>query len=326
MSTLKAEILSVLAGRPGQYFSGGALADQFNVSRNAVWKAIRQLQTEGYAIDGITNKGYALTSDGNIISEACIRHDLTARIFGRKIRIYPELDSTNSAAKALADQEDAHGTVIIADSQSGGRGRYGRPFFSPKKSGIYMSLFLRPSLKAEQALMITSCAAVAVAEAIEKLYPVNVQIKWVNDLYVNQRKVCGILTEAGIGFENGQLDYVVIGIGVNTGAVTFPKDLAPIATSLENETGIAVSRNRLIAEILNSLESRFETMTDGSFLQESRRRSILLGREILVISANETYPAKAIDIDSHGFLIAETANGRVSLNSGEVSIRLSPSK
>lgn len=325
MSTLKTHILSVLAEHPGEYFSGGALAGQFGVSRNAVWKAIRQLQSEGYAIEGITNKGYALLSDSNIISEACIRHNLLTRTFGKNIYIYPELDSTNVTAKALAEQKDAHGTVIIADSQRSGRGRYGRPFFSPKKSGIYMSLFLRPQLKPEQALLITSCAAVAVAEAIEKLYPLNVQIKWVNDLYVNQKKVCGILTEAGIGFENSQLDYIVIGIGINTGAVTFPEELRQIATSLENESGISISRNRLIAEILNCLESRFETMTDGSFLHESRRRSILLGKEILVISANGTYPAKAAKIDDHGFLVIETSDGRKTLSSGEVSIRLSPS-
>lgn len=321
MSTLKEHLLKALVDGQGSYFSGSALAEKYGVSRNAVWKAVKQLQNEGYCIDAVTNKGYAFISDDDILSEACIQKHLRTKMLGRKLRIYTELYSTNKTAKEAASEGAPHGTVILAEKQNGGHGRYGRPFFSPEKSGIYMTVLLRPHLKAEQSLLITSCTAVAAAEAIEKLFPVNVQIKWVNDLFVNQKKICGILTEAGIGFENGELEYVAIGIGINSGAAHFPKELELIAASLENESGIHVSRNRLIAEILNCLESHLETMADRRFLAESRRRSILLGKKINVVTMSETYPAVAEAINEDGFLIVRTEKGLETLNSGEVSIR-----
>ena len=322
MSELKENILHILVDGEGRYFSGNDLAAQLGVSRNAVWKAVKQLQNTGYRIDSVTNKGYTFVSDDNTLSEACIRKSLHTKQLGSKIHIFPAIDSTNKKAKSMAGAGAPNGTVIIAETQSGGHGRYGRPFFSPEKSGIYMSVLLRPHMLPEDALLLTSCAAVAVAEAIESLADVSVQIKWVNDLLIHQKKICGILTEAGIGFENGVLDYVVIGIGVNTGAVTFPDELADIATSIENESGCPISRNRLIAEILNALEHHIATMNDKAFLEESRRRSILIGQNINVITMNETYPAKAVAIDDHGFLIVEADGRRFALNSGEVSTRL----
>lgn len=323
MSILKEQLLKTLVGSQGSYFSGNALAKKYNVSRNAVWKAVKQLQNEGYRIDAVPNKGYTFISDDDILSEACIQKYLHTKALGKKICIYPELYSTNKTAKEAASEGAPHGTVILAEKQNGGHGRYGRAFFSPEKSGVYMTVLLRPHISAEKSLLITSCTAVAVAKAIEKLFPVHVQIKWVNDLFVNQKKICGILTEAGIGFENGELDYIIIGIGINSGTVTFPKELETIAASLENESGVHVSRNRLIAEILNSLENHIETMDDKRFLSESRRRSILLGKKINVVTMSETYPAVAEAIDDNGFLIIRTEKGLETLNSGEVSIRLS---
>lgn len=322
MSELKENILHILVGGEGCYFSGSDLAAQLGVSRNAVWKAVKQLQNTGYHIEAITNKGYTLIPDDNVLSEARIKKALRTKSIGQELVILPETDSTNKQAKAMAAAGAKDGTVVIAETQSGGHGRYGRPFFSPEKSGIYMSVLLRPHLKPEDAMLLTSCAAVAVARAIEKLADVSVQIKWVNDLLINNKKICGILTEAGIGFENGALDYVVIGIGINTGAVVFPDELQTIATSIENESGRPVSRSRLIAEILNMLEQHLETMNDRTFLDESRRRSTLLGKEINVITMNETYPAKAVSIDDNGFLIVEAGGRQFALNSGEVSTRL----
>lgn len=324
MSELKEKILHILVSDEQHYFSGSGLAAQLGVSRNAVWKAVKQLQNSGYHIEAVTNKGYMLIPDDNILSEARIKKALHTKTLGQNLLILPTIDSTNKKAKAMAASGAAHGTVIIAETQSGGHGRYGRPFFSPKGSGIYMSVLLRPCLKPEDALLLTSCAAVAIAEAIEEVSDVSVQIKWVNDLLINQKKVCGILTEAGIGFENGELDYVVMGIGMNTGSMTFPDELSDIATSIENESGSPVSRNRLIAEVLNTLEQHIEAMNDRTFLEESRRRSVLLGKDINVITMTETYPAKAADIDENGFLIVEADGKRFALNSGEVSTRLIP--
>lgn len=322
MSTVKENILHLLVNGQGKYFSGSELAKQLGVSRNAVWKAVKQLQSAGYQIDAVTNKGYTFISEDDMLSDACIQKYLSTKALGRNLQIFPSLESTNKTAKTMAAQGAPDGTVIIADTQSQGHGRYGRPFFSPEKSGIYMSVLLRPHLKPEDALLLTSCAAVATAQAIESLADVSVQIKWVNDLFINNKKICGILTEAGIGFENGALDYVVIGIGINAGKVTFPDDLKSIATSIENESGIPISRNRLIAEVLNKLEAHIQTMHNRSFLSESRKRSILLGKEINVITMNETYPAKALEINDDGFLIVEAKGKRHVLNSGEVSIRI----
>lgn len=322
MSTVKENVLHILVNGQGTYFSGSALANQLGVSRNAIWKAVKQLQNAGYQIDAATNKGYAFISEDDMLSDACIQKYLTTKVLGRNLQIFPSLESTNKTAKTMAAQGAPDGTVIIAETQSHGHGRYGRAFFSPEKSGIYMSVLLRPHLKPEDALLLTSCAAVAIAHAVEQLADVSVQIKWVNDLLIHEKKICGILTEAGIGFENGALDYVVIGIGINTGKTSFPDDLKSIATSIENESGLPVSRNRLIAEVLNQLEAHIHTMHDRSFLSESRKRSILLGKAIHVITMNETYPAKAIEINDDGFLIVEANGQRQLLNSGEVSIRL----
>ena len=258
------------------------------------------------------------------LKEQGIRDGLSSRDFVKEILIFQELDSTNRYLKELARQEKPEGTVILAERQSAGRGRLGRSFFSPEDTGIYMSILLRPKLTLEQSVRITSMAAVAAARAIEQVCGIPAQIKWVNDIFLNRKKVCGILTEAGIDYENGILEYAVLGIGVNVGTMEFPEELRSIATSVSNECGREISRNRLIAEILNELDAWYPTLQDGGFLKESRVRSILLGEEILVLDASAeggAYPAKAVDLDEFGHLIIEKEGQRMLLNSGEVSIR-----
>lgn len=240
------------------------------------------------------------------------------------IIILEETDSTNSVLKELAMTGAPEGTVVIADKQSAGRGRLGRSFFSPEGAGIYMSVLLRPQIELQKSVRITSMAAVAVACAMEKESGLFAQIKWVNDVFLNAKKVCGILAEAGFTPE-GALDYVVLGIGVNVGRMEFPDELKEIATSVNNECGYEkVSRNELIAAILNEIEAWYPTIKDGSFIEENRRHSILLGRDILVLGTdgNASYKAKAVDLDDMGHLIIERNGKREELNSGEVSIRL----
>ena len=194
-------------------------------------------------------------------------------------RIYlEETDSTNRYAKELAAKGTPAGTVVIANRQSAGRGRLGRSFFSPEDKGIYMSILLRPKLQPERAAMITSMAAVAVARAIERAGGVEAQIKWVNDIFLNQKKVCGILTEAGFDAVSGRMDYAVLGIGVNVGVMDFPAELKKIATSVSNECGFEVAKETLTEEILRELEQWYPTLEDGSFLEESKKRSILMCR------------------------------------------------
>ena len=256
------------------------------------------------------------------LSETEIRRWLAAKELGESLEIHTQLDSTNNRAKELASQGAPHGMTIIADSQTGGRGRMGRSFFSPEHSGIYMTVILRPRCSPEKAGMLTSLAAVAAAGAVEKVSGADVKIKWVNDLYIGGKKICGILSEAGLGPEAGRPDWVVVGIGINTAKMLFPEELKEIASSVGNETGEAPNRNRLIAEILNELDRLYGSLETGAFLEESRRRSNVIGREITVVAAGEEYPAKALDIDEEGRLVVETAEGQKLLNSGEVSLRL----
>lgn len=306
----------------GTELSGEALARELGISRNAVWKAMAQLRAQGYGIEAVTNRGYRLVSAPDALAEAEIRRWLTTKEIGREMEIHALIDSTNIRAKALAAEGAPHGTAVIAEAQSRGRGRLGRTFFSPEKGGIYLSYVLRPACTPEKAAMITSLAAAAVARAIEKVSEVEVRIKWVNDLYIGGRKVCGILSEAGMGMEAGQLDYVVVGIGVNTGRTEFPPDLRDIATSIGNEAGRAPDRNRLAAEISNQLEAMFGQLETGAFLEENRRRSNVIGREVLVLEGGRQYPALAEDIDDQGRLVIRTGEGTFRLGYGEVSLKL----
>lgn len=319
MST-KDLVLSALIEAQGEV-SGEHLAQQLGVSRNAVWKAIAQLREEGHEIEAVTNRGYRLAERSDVVCEAGIRHWLTAKDFGAEMEIHPVIDSTNTRAKVLAAQGAVHGTLVCARTQTGGRGRFGRKFHSPDASGIYMSLLIRPKLPAEKAVMITSMTAVAVARAIERLADVKVEIKWVNDLYIAGRKVCGILCEAGMDFESGQLEYAVVGIGVNTARAEFPEELQDIATSVGNVCGHDISKNRLIAEICNCMEEMYGQLGDGAFMAESRARSNVIGQQIVVLRGEERIPAKAIDIDDQGSLVVETAEGIQTVRSGEVSVR-----
>ncbi len=301
--------------------SGEALAQKMGISRSAVWKAIAQLREEGHVIEAASSRGYRLSPESDVVSEAGVRHWLTAKEFGSEIEIHSVIDSTNTRAKALAAQGAPHGTLVCARTQTGGRGRFGRKFHSPDATGIYMTLLIRPKLPAEKAVMITSMTAVAVARAIERLADVRVEIKWVNDLYIAGKKVCGILCEAGMDFESGQLEYAVVGIGVNTARAEFPEDIREIATSVGNVCGKDISKNRLIAEICNCMEEMYGQLEDGAFMAESRARSNVIGRNILVLRGDERYPARAIDIDDQGSLVVETEEGIQTVRSGEVSVR-----
>ena len=202
-----------------------------------------------------------------------------------------------------------HGTLICAREQASGRGRFGRAFYSPAESGVYMSLILRPQLPAERSVLLTSMTAVAVARAIERLADVEVKIKWVNDLFIGDRKVCGILCEAGMDFESGQLEYAVVGIGVNTARAAFPAELAAVATSVGNACGSDVSNNRLIAEICNEMEALYPELASGEFMAESRARSNVVGRRVMVARGEERFTATALDIDEQGGLVVRTEAG-----------------
>lgn len=258
------------------------------------------------------------------MNEQKIRKFLTDSNIVKKIIILEETDSTNRVTKELAWQDEPEGTLVVANVQSAGRGRLGRSFYSPAGSGIYASLILRPNLAATQALRITSCAAVAVARAIETVTALSPQIKWVNDVYINGRKVCGILTEAAFSGQGEQMQHAILGIGVNVRKMQFPNELSSIATSLENETKESVSRSRLLAEICNEFSVFYENIEKGTFLEESKRRSFVLGKQITVHTPDGTYEAKAVDLNEEGHLIVEKNGIRECLYTGEISVRIFP--
>lgn len=319
--SIKDDVLSRLLGAQ-EDLSGSALAEALGVSRSAVWKAIEQLRAEGYRIEAATNRGYRIAEGPELLTLPEIRRWTTGGAIGAEMEIYDELDSTNNRAKELALRGAPHGTAVLARRQTMGRGRFGRPFFSPEGSGVYISFVLRPQMQAERAVMITSMTAVAVAHAMERVAEVKASIKWVNDVYLGAKKACGILCEAGMDFESGNLQYVVVGVGVNVGFIDFPPELREIATSVSNACGRAVGRSRFCAELINELNALYPSLKTGAFMAESRARSNVIGREIDVLRGDERYPAFAEDIDDGGSLIVRRADGRREvLRSGEISVR-----
>lgn len=321
--SVKDEALLALAGAGKEYISGAALAERLNVSRNAVWKAVKALEDEGYSIDSVTGKGYRISTENNRISSELISAELDADSMWKKIIVYDTVDSTNNRAKELASLGAAHGTAVIADTQSAGKGRVGRSFASPSGTGLYMSVIIRPEFSIDTAQLITACAACAAAEATEKLCGADVNIKWVNDLYMNGRKICGILTEASLSLENNSLDYAVIGIGVNVRSVRgiFSGELSSAATSVEDETGIKISRNSLCAGILKNLEKQLADVESRAFLEEYRRRELLTGNMITANAGGESIAGKAIAIDDNANLVVRLSDGTVrTFGSGEANL------
>lgn len=317
---VKETLLDTLATSNKEYISGAILAEKIGVSRNAIWKAVKSLKTEGYSIDAVTSKGYRLSAENNHLSEKLIKVSLNTKVLGNNIILLDETDSTNNYAKEIASSVP-DGTVIIADTQTAGKGRLGRNFVSPKGKGLYMSVLIRPDFDIKTASMITTSTACAIATSIENLCDSNVNIKWVNDLYMNGRKICGILTEASLGMEMKSLDYAVIGIGINVYSAEFNRELRVSATSIEDETGCKIDRNRLCAEIINNLEKYLSEISTRNYIQEYKRREILTGNTITANIDGNTIVAFAEGIDDNANLIVKLPDGNIRhLSSGEANL------
>ena len=230
-----------------------------------------------------------------------------------------ETDSTNTQCKLLAKNGAPHGTVVFAKHQTAGRGRLGRSFFSPDNAGLYCSVLIREGINMEHIGLVTPCAAVAAARAVEKLSGAKADIKWVNDIYICGKKVCGILTEASLP------DFLVIGIGINLRSVknTFPDELLDIVTSIEDETGRIFTPSEMADALLTELSGIVENTQNKDFLCEYRERSCLIGNEVTVLTGNETYPALVTGIDdSAGLMIRLPSGEERILRTGEVSVRV----
>ena len=258
----KEQLLRLLEDNRERHVSGAAMAKAIGVSRNAVWKAVEALRAEGYAIDAVTNRGYALSQENDLLSPQGIERFLPDnRAFAVTVR--KRVDSTNAEARRRALEGAAEGTVVVAEEQTAGKGRPGKTFFSPAATGLYLSIVLRPTLAADRGQFITCAAAVACAQAIEQVTGAESLIKWVNDIYCDGRKVAGILTEGVVDMESGRFEHAVLGIGVNVKPPTdgFPHDIADVAGAVLGDHTGAI-RCELAAAILARFWDVYRRMED----------------------------------------------------------------
>ena len=323
--TTREKLLGLLEENREEYLSGAELAKTLAVSRAAVWKAVKSLQQEGYPIDAVTNRGYRLSRGGDRLSAPGVRKYLKPGYRDLPITVAEETRSTNTALRALAEAGAPEGTVYIAQSQTGGRGRMGRSFFSPAGTGLYLSLLLRPvSWKPARAAQLTAAAAAAMCEAIREVTGKEPGIKWVNDILLDGKKVCGILTEASFSMESGVLEYAVLGLGINVYPPEggFPKELGEIAGAVLDAPGEDV-RSRLAGEFLNRFLSCYAHPEDRSFLDTYRRRSVAVGREVTVLSGGHERRAFAYAVDDDCRLLVRCDDGtEQALSYGEIRITI----
>ena len=306
--------------------SGQQLCEEFQVSRTAVWKVIEQLKAEGYQIEAVRNKGYRLTCSPDVMSKAEIESLMKTKWAGHPVIYHDQVDSTNTQAKRLGEElaRDGHGTLVVADLQTAGKGRRGRSWESPSGASIYMSILLRPDILPDQAPMLTLVMAQSVAEAVQELTGAEVGIKWPNDIVLNGKKICGILTE--MSAEIDYINYVVIGVGVNVNTPDFPEALVETATSLKIELGQSVKRSALIAAVMKRFEENYETFIrtgDLSGIQD-QYNSLLVNRDrdVRVLEPGHVYNGHALGINSTGELLVEKEDGTTAeIFAGEVSVR-----
>ena len=319
----KDKLLALLQSRQGEFVSGEEIAEALTLSRTAVWKAANALRASGYRIDAVRNRGYRLDAGTDILSQSRIEALLGTDGSGLTLEVLSCVDSTNSRLREKANAGIPEGYAILAGQQTGGRGRLGRRFYSPPDTGLYLSLLLRPThLLPSEAVGITTMAAVAACRAIEEVSSRQAKIKWVNDIYLDGKKVCGILTEASIGLESGSLDYAVVGVGFNVFLPEggFPQEISQIAGAILPQPQ-EDARNRLAAAFLKQFLAIYRSGGTG-YAEEYRRRSLVIGKPIQVLSPAGVRSAFALDVDNSCRLIVRYDDGSVaSLSSAEISIR-----
>ena len=304
------------------FLSGSELAEYLGVTRASVWKYIKALKSDGYQVEAITNRGYRLSPLNDVITVCGVKKALVEDAEKFEIEVVQSCSSTNQVLKSKAESlPQWH--VLIAESQSAGRGRNGRKFFSPDGSGLYMSVLLRPKLQVSEATLITTAAAVAVCRAIHDLAGVRAEIKWVNDVYLHGKKVCGILTEATLDMESGMLNYAILGIGINVTEPKggFSKELAGIAGAVF-ESGERGLRCRLAAAVIEHLYAILEGLPSRDFISEYQSLNFVVGKNVQVLRGDTSETAFAEKIDEECRLVVRFSDGRVEkLSSGEVSVK-----
>ena len=326
--SVKSELLKILEENRNIDMSGEMLAKKLDVTRTSIWKAIKALKEEGHRIETSKKMGYRLAEDSDVLSLEGIENYIDDKYKSFEIQVFDQIDSTNLEAKRQALLGKESGLAIIANTQSKGRGRRGRSFFSPQGS-IYLSVLFKPQDKESKDLvLITTAASVAVCRAIKKVLNKSPKIKWVNDLYYDGKKICGILTEAVSDIESGQIDQLIVGIGLNykNPKNGYPEEIEDVAGALckDDET---IPRNHLLAQILNELYYVYENIETREFFKEYKEMSNVIGKRIKYSTSldlsQDIKEARAIDILEDGGLLLEDDDGqRKVIHTGEITIRV----
>jgi len=322
----KEAILKMLVDSKGKFVSGEFLRQNLNISRTAVWKHILKLREEGYQIEAVSNRGYCLKDFQDIYDKSAIISQLNTKLLGKKLIFLDETDSTNNELKRLSAAGAEEGTTVIAKKQFAGRGRRGRSWSSEDGKGVFMSVLLKPDIAPEQVQAITLAVSSAVCKAIDPYTHTRPGIKWPNDIVLNGKKVCGILTE--LSAEPDKVNSIIVGIGINVYGKQeeFPADIRDIATSLSEHSDVEISRSRIAAKVLEEIEDLYLDFLDkgstAKFLNIWRCFSITLGCDIYIYQGDREWKGKALDVLDNGHLLVETADGeRQAISSGEISIR-----
>lgn len=320
---MKEEILRLLRSADG-YISGQELCNRFGVSRTAVWKAINQLKEAGYEIEAQQNKGYRLMAAPDLMTEAEIKSLMHTDWVAKEVLYFDTIDSTNTKAQELAEKGYPSGTLVVADKQESGKGRRGRSWVSPSGTGIFMTLIIKPDINPNNASMLTLVAALAVAKAITSVTGEEALIKWPNDIVVNGKKVCGILTEMNAQFD--YINHIVVGIGINVHNESFPEEISQMASSLMIEAGgKRFHRAQIIAETMAYFEQYYDTFLKtqdlSALVREYDKLLVNRNKSVRVLDPKEPFDGKAMGITPKGELIVDTWESRKLVSSGEVSVR-----
>ena len=320
---MKEEILRLLRSAGG-YISGQELCNRFGVSRTAVWKAINQLKEAGYEIEAQQNKGYRLMAAPDLMTEAEIKSLMHTEWVAKEVLYFDTIDSTNTKAQELAEKGYPSGTLVVADKQESGKGRRGRSWVSPSGTGIFMTLMIKPDINPNNASMLTLVAALAVAKAITSVTGEAALIKWPNDIVVNSKKVCGILTEMNAQFD--YINHIVVGIGINVHNESFPEEISQMASSLMIEAGgKRFHRAQIIAETMSYFEQYYDTFLKtqdlSALVREYDELLVNRNKSVRVLDPKEPFDGKAMGITPKGELIVDTWESRKLVSSGEVSVR-----
>lgn len=317
----KDEVLKELEENREKYISGQDLADKLSLSRTAIWKAIKSLKEEGFIIDSQTKKGYRLDANCDKLTEFGVKKDLIPELKDIDIRIYDEIDSTNTEAKRLLYSEDIrHFTLLASDYQAAGRGRTGKSFKSYRGTGLYYSIILRPKDNFDFSYfdLITVRSAVSVAKTIKDLTGKDAAIKWVNDIYIDGKKVCGILSELDADFETKTVSSIIIGIGIN---LKYPDHLDDDLKNIFGALDTDILKNQILAGLVNEFYLNYYKASTDEILKYYKDHSLVLGKKVTYEINGEKREGLALDVNDKGNLIVERNGEKEILSSGEVSIK-----